>query len=278
MGRSVPIQIMSRWNHKEMRIGKELQEILEQCHMGPTGGHYEANIIVKKNIRVRIYWPTIFKDDARLATPYHPQISGQTESTNRAIKCILERTVNGNRKEWVDKLDDALWAFKTAYKSPIVSTPFRIVYGKACHLPIEMKHKAYWALKNVNLDLDTTGKHRYLQLNKLAKLRNEAYEHSRAYKERTKRWHDAKIMDKEFYEGEEVLIFNFRLKIFTGKLKTRWYGPYTIKKVFPYGTVKVRGKNGVNFKVNEHRLKKYDGGDINALRETLYFESKLKTR
>ncbi|GKA20926.1 reverse transcriptase domain-containing protein [Tanacetum coccineum] len=78
-----------------------------------------------------------------LATPYHPQTSGQTKNTNRAIKRILERTVNGNRKEWADKLDDALWAFRTAYKTPIGSTPFRIVYGKACHLPIEIEHKAY---------------------------------------------------------------------------------------------------------------------------------------
>ncbi|GKD17918.1 reverse transcriptase domain-containing protein [Tanacetum coccineum] len=80
----------------------------------------------------------------RLATPYHPQTSGQTKNTNRAIKRILERTVNRNMKEWADKLDDALWAFKTAYKAPIGSTPFRIIYGKACHLPIEMEHKAYW--------------------------------------------------------------------------------------------------------------------------------------
>ncbi|GJU98128.1 reverse transcriptase domain-containing protein [Tanacetum coccineum] len=83
----------------------------------------------------------------RLATPYHPQTSGQTKNTNRAIKRILERTVNENRKEWADKLDDALWAFRTAYKTPIGSTPFKIVYGKACHLPIELEHKAYWALK-----------------------------------------------------------------------------------------------------------------------------------
>ncbi|GKB33145.1 reverse transcriptase domain-containing protein [Tanacetum coccineum] len=83
----------------------------------------------------------------RLATPYHPQTSRQTKNTNRAIKRISERTVNGNRKEWADKLDDALWAFKTAYKTAIDSTPFRIVYGKACHLPIKLEHKAYWALK-----------------------------------------------------------------------------------------------------------------------------------
>ncbi|GKC91534.1 hypothetical protein Tco_1152183 [Tanacetum coccineum] len=84
------------------------------------------------------------------------------------------------------------------------------MYGKACHLLIEMEHKAYWVLKNVNLYLDTVGKHWYLQLNKLTELRNEAYEHSRAYKERTKRWHDAKIIDKEFQEGGEVLVFNSR--------------------------------------------------------------------
>ncbi|GJZ59279.1 reverse transcriptase domain-containing protein [Tanacetum coccineum] len=136
--------------------------------------------------------------------------------------------MNGNRKEWEDKLDGALWAFRTVYKSPIGSTPFRIVYGKACHLSIEIEHKAYWALRNVNLDLDAAGKHKYLQLNEL---RNKVNEHSRAYKERTKRCHDAKIMDKEFHEGEEVLVFNSRLKLFPGKLKSRWYGPYTVSKV-----------------------------------------------
>ncbi|GJT94744.1 reverse transcriptase domain-containing protein [Tanacetum coccineum] len=94
------------------------------------------------------------------ATLYHPQTSGQTENTNRAIKRILERTVNRNRKEWADKLDDALWAFRTAYKAPIGSTPFRIIYEKACNVPIKMEHKAYWALKRINLDLDAAGKHR----------------------------------------------------------------------------------------------------------------------
>ncbi|GJY53533.1 reverse transcriptase domain-containing protein [Tanacetum coccineum] len=202
-------------------FGKELHEILEQCHTGPTGGHYGADITARKVFESGFYWPTIFKDSARLATPYHPQTSGQTENTNRAIKRILERTINGNKKERADKLYDALWAFRTAYKAPIESTPFRIIYEKACHLPIKIKHKAYWALKKINLDLDAAGKHRFLQLNQFDELRTEAYEHSQAYKERTKRWHDAKIMDKEFREGEEVLVFNSRLKLFPGKLRTR---------------------------------------------------------
>ncbi|GJV57456.1 reverse transcriptase domain-containing protein [Tanacetum coccineum] len=207
----------------------------------------------------------------RLATAYHPQTSGQTKNTNRAIKRILERTVNENKKEWADKLDDSLWALRTAYKSPIESTPFRIVYRKDCHLLIEMEHKAYRALKNVNLDLDDARRNRFLQLNKPAEMRNEAYEHSRTYKERTKRWHNARITDKEFQEGEQVLVFNSRLKLFLGKLKKRWFRPYTVSKVFAYGIVEVCGKDGIRFKVNGHRLKKYYGAGIETMKETLYF-------
>ncbi|GJV43422.1 reverse transcriptase domain-containing protein [Tanacetum coccineum] len=79
----------------------------------------------------------------RLSTAYHPQTSGQVEVSNRGLKRILERTVGENRASWSDKLDDALWAFRTAYKTPIGCTPYKLVYGKACHLPIELEHKAY---------------------------------------------------------------------------------------------------------------------------------------
>ncbi|GJZ16751.1 reverse transcriptase domain-containing protein [Tanacetum coccineum] len=91
----------------------------------------------------------------RLATAYHPQTSGQVEVSNRGLKRILERTVGENRASWSDKLDDALWAFRTAFKTPIGCTPYKLVYGKSCHLPIELEHKAYWALKHVNFDLKT---------------------------------------------------------------------------------------------------------------------------
>nr|GEY45255.1 reverse transcriptase domain-containing protein [Tanacetum cinerariifolium] len=114
----------------------------------------------------------------RLATAYHPQTSGQVEVSNRGLKRILEKTIGENRASWSDKLDDALWAFRTAFKTPIRCTPYKLVYGKACHLPIELEHKAYWALKHANFDLLTVGDHQKVQLNELNELRDQAYENS----------------------------------------------------------------------------------------------------
>ncbi|GJR24808.1 reverse transcriptase domain-containing protein [Tanacetum coccineum] len=141
----------------------------------------------------------------RLATAYHPQTSGQVEVSNRGLKRILERTVGENRASWSDKLDDALWAFRTAYKTPIGCTPYKLVYGKACHLPIELEHKAYWALKHANFDLSTAGDHRKVQLNELNELRDQAYENSLIYKEKTKRIHDSKIKNHVFNVGDQGL-------------------------------------------------------------------------
>nr|GEZ70719.1 reverse transcriptase domain-containing protein [Tanacetum cinerariifolium] len=184
----------------------------------------------------------------RLATAYHPQTSGQVEVSNHGLKRILKRTVGENHASWTvgenhaswsEKLEDALWAFRIAYKTPIGCTPNKLVYRKSCHLPIELQHKAYWALKHVHFDLKTTGDHRKLQLNKLNELRDQAYENSLIYKEKTKKLHDSKIKNLIFNVGDRVLLFNSRLKIFSGKLKTRWSGPFTITKVFPCGTVEL---------------------------------------
>nr|GFB37109.1 reverse transcriptase domain-containing protein [Tanacetum cinerariifolium] len=112
----------------------------------------------------------------RLATPYHPQTSGQVEVSNRGLKRILERVVGENRASWSDKLDDALWAFRTAYKTPIGCTPYKLVYGKACHLPVEWEHKANWALKHANFDLKIVRDHRKVQINELNELCDQAYE------------------------------------------------------------------------------------------------------
>ncbi|GJY09840.1 reverse transcriptase domain-containing protein [Tanacetum coccineum] len=194
-----------------------------------------------------------------LATAYHPQMSGQVEVSNRGLKRILERTVGENHASWSDRLDDTLWAFRTAYKTPIGCTPYKLVYGKSCHLLIELEHKAYWALKHANFDLKTAGDHQKLQLNEL---RDQAYENSFIYKERTKKLHDSKIKDRIFNVGDRVLLFNSHLKIFSGKLKTRWSGPFTITQVFPYGTIELSQPDCPNFKVNSHRVKHYFGGDI----------------
>nr|GFC49529.1 reverse transcriptase domain-containing protein [Tanacetum cinerariifolium] len=95
----------------------------------------------------------------RLSTAYYPQTSGQVKVTNRGLKRILERMVGENRALWSDKLEDALWAFRTAFKTSVGYTLYRLVYGKACHLPLELEHKAYWALKHANFDLKTAGDH-----------------------------------------------------------------------------------------------------------------------
>nr|GEY06159.1 reverse transcriptase domain-containing protein [Tanacetum cinerariifolium] len=163
----------------------------------------------------------------RLSTAYHPQASGQVEVTNRGLKRILEKTIGQNRASWSDKLDDALWAFRTAYKTPIGCTPYKLVYGKACHLLIELEHKAYWALKQTNFDLSVAGDHQKIQLNELNELRDHAYENSLIYKEKTKRIHDSKIKNRVFNVGDQVLLLNSRLTIFSSKLKSRWIVQYS---------------------------------------------------
>nr|GFC35368.1 hypothetical protein [Tanacetum cinerariifolium] len=141
------------------------------------------------------------------------------EVTNRGLKCILERMVGENRTSWSDKLEDALWAFRTAFKTSIAS------------------------------------------VDELNELRDQAYENSLIYKERTKKLHDDKIKNRIFNVGDQVLLFNSRLKIFSGKLKSHWSSPFTISEIYPYGTAKLIHPDGCNFKVNCHRLKHYHGGD-----------------
>ena len=109
------------------------------------------------------------------------------------------------------------------------------MFRKSCHLSAELGHKAYWAIKMLNFDLKVAGKKRALQLCELDELRLEAYESPRIYKERTKKWHDKHILKKRFEEDEKVLLFNSTMKLFPGKLRSRWLRSFQVTEVRPHG-------------------------------------------
>ncbi|GKA63703.1 reverse transcriptase domain-containing protein [Tanacetum coccineum] len=242
--------------------GQEAVDILTACDNGPTGGHHGANYTAKKAFDSGFYWPTIYRDAHDLVTrcdAYQRQgkTSQKDEMPQNAIQvCEIfdvwgidfmrpflssrgNKTVGENDASWSDKLDDALWAFRTAFKTPIGCTPYKLVYGKVCHLLSKTRCiKAYWALKHCNYDLVTAGDHLKVQMNELNELRDQAYKNSLIYKEKTKKIHNSTIKNRVFNVGDRILLFNSRLKIFLGKLKTRWTRPLTITQVFPYGTVR----------------------------------------
>nr|GEV55346.1 reverse transcriptase domain-containing protein [Tanacetum cinerariifolium] len=237
-------------NHNQMIrrcvVGQEALDILKACHSGPIGGHYGANYTAKKvfdSVDYLSKWveaKALPTNDARVVVKFLKSLFSRF-GTLKAI--ISER----------------------AFKTPIGCTPYMLVYGKSCHLPLELGHKAIRALKHANFDLKTAGDHQKLQLNELSELRDQAYENSLIYKERTKKLHDAKIKNRIFNVSDQVLLFNSRLKIFSGKLKSRWSGPFTIAEVYPYETAKLVNADGSNFKVNCHRLKHYHGGDTSPV-------------
>ena len=195
-----------------------------------------------------------------MSLTYHPQTNGQAEISNREIKKILEKTVSSSKRDWPLKLDDALWGYRTAYKTPIGVSPYRIVFVKPYHLPLELEYKAMWVIKKLNFDFKAAKEERLLQLNELEELRNEAYDNARIYKDKTKKWHDQMILRREFKAGDQVLLFNSRLKLFPGKLRSKWSGPYTVMTSTTFGAVTLKTNVGEEFKVNGQRLKHYLGG------------------
>jgi transposase InsO family protein len=146
--------------------------------------------------------------EPRVSMAYHPQTNGQAATSNRQLKSILNKTIEKGGKGWSNKLYGALWAYRTVLKTPIGMTPYQFVYGKACHLPVELEHKAYWAIKEMNLDLDATVVKQRIQISEVEEMRLKAYGNASIYKERIKRWYDKRLKKKEFKEGDMVLIYN----------------------------------------------------------------------
>jgi hypothetical protein len=206
----------------------------------------------------------------RISTAYHPQTNGQAEASNRQLKSILNETIEKGGKDWSKKLDGALWVHRSAFKTPIGMTPYQFVYGKACHLPIELEHTAYWVIKEMNLDLDAAVVKRRIQINELEEMMLKAFENASIYKERIKRWYDKRLKKKEFKEGDKVLLYNSRFKTF-GKGKLQSNGPYVVHSVLSNGAVTIMDVKGDQFMVNGQRLKVYYEPDVVPLHQVDVF-------
>jgi hypothetical protein len=157
---------------------------------------------------------------------------------------------------WKDRLPAALWAYRTAYKTPLGMSPYQFVYGKTCHLHVELEFKAHWAIKRWNIDFEVTRTKRKMQLSELDEWREKPYHNAKIYKERIKRWHDKRIKKKEFTPGDKVLLFNFRVKLFGHvKLQSKWKGSFKVVSTLSHRAVILQNDEGTLFKVNGHPLK-----------------------
>nr|GEW00104.1 reverse transcriptase domain-containing protein [Tanacetum cinerariifolium] len=268
--------------------GQEVVDILKACHNRPTGGHHGPNYTAKKVFDFGFYWSIIYCDAHDLVKScdyfqHHGKISQRDEMPQNAIQVCEIFDVWGI---------EFMGPFPSSRRNKF-GTPSAIISDRGTHfcneqfakvmLNFQNTHRVcslqarVWkgmsstdqtqaqsllGLEDANFDLLTASDHQKVQLNELNELLDQAYENSLIYKKKTKRIHDSKIKDRVFNIGDLVLLFNSRLKIFSGKLKTRWTGPFTVTQVFPYGTIELSQTDGPNFKVSGHRLKHYFGGDI----------------
>nr|GEX22704.1 reverse transcriptase domain-containing protein [Tanacetum cinerariifolium] len=271
-------QIIQRCVHSQ-----EAFDILKACHEGPTGGHHGANFTAKKVFDVGFFWPTIYKDAHDLvkscdSCQHQGKFSQRDELPQKLFKFMKYMMAKA-----LPKNDARIVVKFLKYLFNRFRTPRAIISDRGTHLCNDKIDKvmskygvahrlstAYHPQTSGQVEVSNRGlKHilerKKLQLNELNELRDQAYENSLIYKEKTKKIHDSKIKNRILNVGDRVLLFNSRLKILSGKIKTRWSGPFTITKVFPYGTVELSQPDGPNIMVNGHRVKHYFGGDMPQL-------------
>ncbi|RDX83816.1 putative mitochondrial protein, partial [Mucuna pruriens] len=273
----------------------EFNSVLQFCHSAPGGGHYGSTRTARKVLDCGLYWPTIFRDahefvstcencqkagvamNRRHEMPQQPiqfceifdvwgidfmgpfpvsngysYILLAVDYVSRWVEAIATRT--NDARVVVDFLKSNIFCR--------FGVPKALISDQGTyHLPVELEHRAYWAVKQCNLAYDQAGEQRKFQLQELDELRLEAYENSRIYKQKIKRFHDQQILRKEFRVGQKVLLFNSRLKLIAGKLRSRWDGPFVITNVFPHGAVQLKDEHSNStFQVNGHQIKPFHEG------------------
>ena len=196
----------------------------------------------------------------RVASPCHPQTNGQVESTNKVIEAILTKKVKRHHRDWVDRIPESLWAYRTTWHNTTGFSPYDLVYGKSVVFPIEFEINTLKTATEVNLDVTEAQKRRLNKLNKLDENQLAAVDQTLLIQQQRSNWHNQFIKKKVLCEGDWALLYNSRFKRdFKGKLRTRWLGPYLVDRVFDKGTVCLVTivENHAPLFANGHRLRLY---------------------
>ncbi|GJZ20487.1 reverse transcriptase domain-containing protein [Tanacetum coccineum] len=244
--------------------GSEILKILAHCHLGPTGGHHSASITAKKVYESEFYWLSVFKDANEYvrrcdACQRSGNISSRNEMPQNNIQLFarfgVPKALISDRGTYFcnPQLEKALQRYGVTHKLSTEYHPQSNGQTKVTNRAIKhiLERSVGFNPKDWSKKLNDAFESRLMQLNELAKLRDGAYENTRIYKEQTKKLHDYRLHDnKDFKVGDKVLLYNSRLKMYPGKLRSKWSGLNIVKRVYPYGDVEIIDRDGFNFKVN----------------------------